>query len=408
MGRKDRQIVGLDLGSSKTRALLCQRNQEGKLEVAGFGEAESKGWRKGVIAKLDAAVLAIKKAVEKAEEAGGIPADAAFVGVAGIHIKGVNARGAITLGKSAGATREVTRQDKLDVFHRAKSIALLPDRLLLNVLAQEYVLDSQNGIRDPLGMVGNRLEVGVHIITASLTAHENVVTAVGRTGIEVLETVFEPLAAAWACLTEDERELGVALVDMGAGSADLIVYHQGHVRHSAVIAVGGDHFTNDIAVGLRTPIPEAEKMKLAWGDRDPARPAGEVVEVPSVGERPARVVSYAMLSDIIEPRATELVELMQAELERAGFAKQLGAGVVLCGGGASLGGLVSLAEQMLGLPVRIGRPSGLLKMSQDLADPSCATVVGLVVHANRLHYLRDARESGWAGKLWNSLWGRGG
>ena len=407
MAHKDRYIVGLDLGSSKTCALVCVvPPQSAKLEVAGFGVAESKGWRKGIIVNLDSAVVAIKKAVEAAEASAGVPVDSAYVGVAGPHIKGVNSRGAVVLDKTPKVAREVTREDIRRVVQTAQSITLPADRELVHVLPQEFLLDSQDGIRDPIGMLGSRLEVNVHLITASASATQNVVTAVNRAGIVVQDTVYEPLASGEACLTTDERELGVALLDIGGGSSDLIVYHQGTVRHTAVIPVGGEHFTNDVAVGLRTPIPEAEKMKRLWGERDPARPGTDVVEVPSVGERPARVVSYAMLSEIIEPRTAELLELLQGELARSGSEKQLGAGLVLTGGGAKLGGLVTLAEQTLGLPVRVGRPGGLLKMGDVLPEPAFATVVGLVTYGHRMRLLRGAREQSWAGKLWSVLRGK--
>lgn len=407
MAKKDRYIVGIDIGSNKTCALVCQPAADsGKLEVAGLGVAESRGWRKGVIVNLDAAVLALKKAVEAAESSAGVPVDSAYVGVAGPHIKGVNSRGAVVLGERPGGTPEVTREDIRRVIQTARGISLPPDRSLVHVLPQEFLLDSQNGIRDPIGMMGSRLEVNVHLVMASASATQNIVTAVNRAGIVVRDTVFESLASAEACLTADERELGVALVDLGGGSSDLIVYYQGTVRHTAVIPVGGEHFTNDIAVGLRTPIPEAEKMKRLWGERDPARPAEDLVEVSSVGGRPTRVVSYAVLSEIIEPRALELLELLEEELGRSGYGKQLGAGVVLAGGGAKLGGLPVLAEQTLGLPVRVGKPTGLLKMGDVLPSPAYATVVGLVGYGNRMRLLRDSREHSWTGKLWNTLRGK--
>jgi cell division protein FtsA len=406
VARKSPYIIGLDLGSVKTCALICRPSETGKLEVAGLGVAESKGWRKGVIANLDLTVLALKKAVEAAEAAAGVPIDTAYVGVSGSHIRGVNSRGALSLVKGSAAHREVTRDDIRGVIQTAQGITLPEDRQMLHVLPQEFLVDSQDGIRDPLGMVGGRLEVNVHLVTGSAMAAQNVVTAVNRAGIVVLDTVFEPLASADACMTADDRELGVALVDVGGGSTGLLVFHQGTVRHTAVIPVGGEHFTNDIAVGLRTPIPEAEKMKKAWGERDPSKPADSLVEVPSVGERPSRVVSYAMLSEIIEPRATELVELVQAELVRSGCDKQLGAGVVLAGGGAKLGGLAPLAEQMLGVPVRLGTPAGLENMGETLPDPAFATAVGLVSHGNRLRLLRDAQDAGLLGKVWKALRGK--
>jgi cell division protein FtsA len=408
LARKAHTIVGLDLGSVKTCALVCKLNEEGKLEVAGLGVAESKGWRKGLIVNLDLAGLAVKKAVEAAEAAAGVSIDSAYVGVGGSHIKGVNSRGAITLGKTPTATREVERDDVRRVIRTAQGITLPEDRQLLHVLPQKFLLDSHDGIRDPVGMVGARLEVDVHLVTASASAAQNVVTAVNRAGVVVQDTIFEPLASGEACLTADERELGVALVDIGGGSTDLIVYHTGVARHTAVVPVGGEHFTNDIAVGLRTPIPEAEKMKKAWGERDLAKPADTLLEVPSVGDRPSRVVSYAMLSEVIEPRALELMELIRAEIGRSGCEKQLGAGAVLTGGGAKLGGLAQLAEQTLGMPVRAGVPSGLDPMGEILPDPAFAAAVGLVIHGNRRRLMRDSLASaGWLATLWKSLRGKG-
>jgi len=385
-------VVGIDLGSTKTCALVCRQNEEGKLEVAGLGVAESKGWRKGAIVNLDLTVLAVKKAVEEAETAAGLPIDSAYVGVAGTHIKGVNSHGALALSKGPNATREVGPDDVRRVIQAAQGINLPEDRQLLHVLPQKFLLDLQDGIRHPVGMVGARLEADVHLVTASTSASQNVVTALNRAGVVVLDTIFEPLAASEACLSSDDRELGVALVDIGGGSSDLIVFQGGAVRHSASIPLGGEHFTNDIAVGLRTPIPEAEKMKRAWGERDSAKPAEILLEVPGVGERPSRVVSYAMLSDIIEPRAAELLELIQAEIRRSGWERQLGAGFVLTGGGAKLGGLVGLAERTFGGPVRQAIPAGIANLGATLLDTAFATLVGLAIHGNRLRLRRDAQE----------------
>jgi cell division protein FtsA len=400
---KDAYITALDLGSTKTCVLSCQRGEKGKLEVAGLGIAESKGWRKGIIVSLDAAVLSVKKAVEAAEDVAGVSIDSAYIGVGGPHIKGVNSRGALSLGPRS---REVTSEDVRRVFEIAKGISMPPDRTLVYAKPQEYLLDSQNGIRHPLGMVGSRLEVDVHLVTGSAVAHENVVSAVQGTGIKVEDTVFEALAAAESCLTADERELGAALIDMGGGSSDLVVYCEGSVRQTAVIPVGGEHFTNDVAVGLRTPIPEAEKMKIAWGERDPEHPQEAALEVPSVGERPARVVSYAMLSEIIEPRAVELLELIQAELARSGLEKEIRAGVILAGGAAKLGGLVALAERTLGLPVRLGRPAGIERMTDQLLDPAYAAVVGLAIYGHHLRLLRHSQDKSVSGKLWGLLRGK--
>lgn len=407
MAKKDYYVVGLDLGSAKTRALICRPGEGGKLEVAGFGEAESRGWRKGVIVNLDAAVLPLKKAIEQAEAESQLPIEAAFVGVGGVHIKGVSSRGGLNLGKPHKSTREVTREDVAKVIQTAQAIALPPDRERIYVEQQEYLVDSQGGFRNPVGMVGSRLEVNLHIITASKQAHQNVVTAVNRASVEVRDTVYEPLASGLSCLGSDDRELGVALVDIGAGSTDLIVYSQGSVRHTAVVPVGGDHFTNDVAVGLRTPIPEAEKMKRAWGERDTTKPGYTVIEVSSVGERPNRAVSYAMLTEILEPRAEELMELVRTEIHRSGYEKQLGAGAVLVGGGAKLGGLAAIAEGTLGMPVRIASPKGLGKMAEKLSDTTYATLVGLIAYGNRLQLLREQEETTWTGRLWRALGGSG-
>lgn len=256
-------------------------------------------------------------------------------------------------------------------------------------------------------MVGARLEVNVHLVTASTSASQNVVTAANHAGVEVLGTIYEPLADSAACLTADERELGVALIDIGGGTTDLIVYRGAVVRHSAVIPVGGEHFSNDIAVGLRTPIPEAEKLKKAWGEKNASRLVDSVVEIPSVGERPSRVVTYASLSDIIVPRAQELLELVQAEIGRSGGAKQLGAGVVLTGGGAKLGGLTALAETVFGVPVRVGIPAGLESMGETLLAPAFSTVVGLALFGYRQRLLHDAQQpAGFWGKFWQGVRGR--
>jgi len=408
LARKDQLIVGLDLGSNKTCALVCQPGEGGKLRVEGFGTAESKGWRKGVIVNLDLSVLALKKAVEAAETAAGVSIASAYVGVAGTHIKGVNSRGAVGLGKTPGSTGAITQGEIVKVLRATRGITLPPDREIVYLEPQDYVVDSNAGIRNPAGMSGARLEANVHLITGSSTALRNVVTAANLVGIKVLDTVYEPFAAAAACLSGDERELGVALVDIGAGSTDMIVYTQGSVRHTASIPVGGDHFTNDIAVGLRTTIPEAEKVKRCWTELALQGTPGGVLEVPGVGERPARVVSCDKLQEIIQFRTLELLELIQDELERSGYIRQLGAGLILAGGGAMQGGLVQLTEQTLGLPVRLGRCTGLENMGEDLAGPEYATLVGLVVYGNRRRLLRDVKETGLVAKMWRALRGKGG
>ena len=394
MARKVAYVAGFDLGDSKTCAVVVRPAEGGKLKLAGVGVAESRGWRRGSINDFDSAVLVIKKAVEAAEDAAGFSIDSAYVGVGG-DLKGVNSTGAISLGPRG---RPVTPDDIRGAFEEAQGVSLPPDRRVVHAERQEYLLDSQNGIRNPAGMVGTRLEVNVHLVTASTLAHENLVTAVNRAGIEVKDTVLEPLAAAEACLTPDERELGVALLDVGRGSSELVVYHEGSLRHTAGIPVGGDYFTNDLAVGLRTPVPEAERLKLAWTHTGVAE--GETgFEVPSVGGRPPRRVDHAMLREILDPRATELVELTASELARSHLERQLGAGLVLVGGGAKLSGLAAVAERVLEMPVRLGQPSGLEDMGELLPDPAFAAAVGLVLYGNRRRLLEETLEAGWGERL---------
>lgn len=403
----DSYIVGLDLGGAKTCALVCEPVENGRLRVAGFGSAESRGWRRGVIVNLDSAHLAIKKAVEAAEDSAGVPVDNAYVGVGGPHMRGVNSRGGLTLSKGSRAAREVTNEDVRKVFDAAQAVSLPADREVVYAERQEYLLDAQNGIRNPVGMVGSRLEVDVHLVTASILAHENVVLAVNKSGVKVNGTIFEALAAAESCLTPDERELGVALVDIGGGNSNIAIYREGCLRYSGVIPIGGDHFTNDIAVGLRTPIPEAEKIKVEWAQRAPSESDEKPLEIACVGERPARTISYAMLREIIEPRAQELLEMILQEIEYAGAQKQLGGGLVLTGGGGKLGGLVGMAEQSLDLPARIGVPYGLEQMGDTLPDAAYATVVGLAIHGHRLNLLRGTRNPGLSNKIWSIFRGKG-
>ena len=406
MARKNDFISGLDVGSSKTCALICQLSESGKPAVLGWGVAESKGWRKGVIANLDAVVLSIKKAVEEAESKATVPMDQAYVGVSGPHIKGVNSHGVTALGERA---RDITLEDKARVLVAAQGISLPADRELLHAWPQGFRVDAQDSIREPVGMSGVRLEADVHLVTVSSSALQNLVTAVNYAGVAVPDngTVFEAVASAEACLAPDEKELGVALLDIGGESSDLIVYQEGVVAHTASLPLGGERFTNDIAVGLRTPIPEAEKIKRQWGEGNLERPGEGTMEIPGVGDRPSRLVGSAQLSEIIEPRAVDLVELMEQELTRAGCRRPLGAGIVFCGGGAKLGGLVQFTEQRFELPVRVGRPARLDNMEETLEDAAFATVVGLIGYGKGQRLLRERRDRGWAGKLWGALSGKG-
>ena len=383
MAKKDRYLVALDIGSTKMCALIADLDNGGTKFLA-MGAAEAKGMRKGLIVNLDAAAGSIRRALEEAEGVAGVPVESAIVGVAGSHVRGVNSRGGIAL---AARPRDIVRDDVRRAVDAARAITLPEDRAVLHVLPQEFWVDRQDNIRDPIGMVGQKLEVDAHIVTASAAATQNIVTAVNRAGVVVTDTALEALAAAEAVLTLDEREMGCCLLDIGGGTTELIVFSGGVVRHTAAMPVGGDHFTNDLAVGLRTPVPEAEKIKrqhgCAWHEL-----LGEDrgIEIASVGDRPPRTVFAKMLNEIIEPRAQELLTLVRDELKRAGLDGLIPAGLVLAGGGARLSGLPELAEHVFSLPVRIAVPRGLDGMPEELSQPEYATAVGLLLygaHARR-------------------------
>lgn len=380
MGKKERYLVALDIGSTKTCALIGELEDD-TVKFVSLGAVESKGLRKGLIVNLDAAVSSIRHALEEAESVAGVPVESALVGVAGSHIRGVNSRGGITLGHRP---RDIDREDVRRAVEAARNITLPEDREVLHVLPQEFLVDAQDSIRDPMGMVGQRLEVNVHIVTASATATQNLITAVNRAGVVVADTVLEPLASAEVCLTQDERELGCCLLDIGGGTTELLVYGGSVVRHTAAIPVGGDHFTNDLAVGLRTPIPEAEKIK-----REHACALRELLgedyafEIASVGNRPPRAVYARMLGEIVEPRAQELLMLVRDELQRAGLETLIPAGLVLAGGGSRLRGLAELAEGVFALPVRVAAPRGPVGMPEEISQPEYATAVGLLMYGGR-------------------------
>lgn len=380
MSRKDKYIVGLDIGSSKVCALLGELDEE-RVRFVALGAAESKGLRKGQIVNLDAATGSIRRAVEEAETASGVPVETALLGIAGSHIRGVNSRGGAVL---ASRPREIQRDDVRRAVEAARQVSLPEDRSVLHVIPQEFFLDGHDSIRDPIGMVGQKLETNVHIVTASASAAQNIIHAVNQAGVVVRDTVLEPLASADACLTKDERELGSCLLDLGGGTTELIVYLGGTVRHTAAIPVGGDHFTNDLAVGLRTPIPEAERIKREHGCalRELLR-EDQAIEIASVGDRPPRVVFARMLAEIVEPRAQELLTLALDDLRRAGLDAQIPAGLVLTGGASQLTGLAELAERMFGLPVRVAVPRGMEDMSEEVSKPEYATAVGLVLYGAR-------------------------
>jgi len=378
--KKEKYLVALDVGSTKTCAIMSEPSDTG-VKFVSMGAAESKGLRKGLIANIGAAATSVRRAIEEAEGVAGMPVERVVVGVAGSHVRGVNSRGGITLGYRP---RDIRRDDVHHAVDAARNISLPEDRVVLHVLPQEFLLDSHDNIRDPLGMIGERLEVNVHLVTSSASAMQNLVIAINQAGVEVADTVLEPLASAEACLTQDERELGCCLLDVGGGTSELVIYGNGMLRHAAAIPIGGDHFTNDLAVGLRTPIPEAEKIKRLHGSvfKD-LIVEDSPIEIASVGDRPPRTVYKRMMHEILEARAQELLSLVRDEFQRSGFAKLIPAGLVLTGGGAQLRGLVELAENMFHLPARVAVPRGLEGMPAELSQPEYATVVGLLLYGAR-------------------------
>lgn len=397
MAKKERYIVGLDIGSAKTCAMMGELDEDG-IKFVAIGATESKGLRKGLIVNLDATVSSIRRAVEEAEGVSGVPVESAIIGVAGSHVRGINSRGGVTLGNRA---RDIERDDVRRAVDAARNISLPSDREVLHVLPHEFTVDSHEGIRDAIGMVGQRLEANVHLVTSSVIATQNLVTAANRAGILINDTALEPLACAESCLTQDERELGSCLLDIGGGTTELVVYGGGVVRHTGAVPVGGDHFTNDLAVGLRTPIPEAERIKRHHGCAAASLLQEDTaIEIASVGDRPPRTIFARMLTDIIEPRAQEFLALIRDEMRRAGLGSQIPAGFVLSGGGARLNGLLEMMEQAFHLPVRVAEPRGLSDMPEQVEQPEYATVVGLVLYgAKARRNQASQRSNGLFGKL---------
>jgi len=375
-------VVGLDIGTTKICCIVGEAKETG-LDVIGIGQHPSRGLRKGVVINIEATVASIKRAVEEAELMAGCEIGAVFAGIAGGHIRGFNSQGVVAV-----KDKEVRPSDVARVIDAARAINIPQDREILHVLPQDFIIDEQDGIKEPLGMSGVRLEAKVHIVTAAVSSAQNIVKCCGRTGLTVAGIVLEPLASAEAVLAEEEKELGVALVDVGGGTTDLAIFVNGAIQHTSVIPLGGNHLTNDIAVGLRTPMQEAERIKIQYGcaqvqmlDRD------ETIEVPSVGGRAPRVLSRRILCEIIEPRVEELFQLVHREIQKAGQEDLLASGVVLTGGSTQLQGMPELAEEVLGLPVRRGVPRNVGGLTDVVKSPAHATAVGL------LHYgLKQSRE----------------
>ncbi len=393
MARREQYLVGLDVGTSKIAAIVGEAiDDEEGLDIVGIGLAEAKGIRRGAVVNLEAAVESIKKAIEEAELTAGVEIDSVHLGLSGAHVKAFNSRGVVAV---AGKSREITREDVRRAIDAAKAVALPSGREIVHVLPQDFVVDEQDGIGAPIGMTGARLEVNVHVVTGSTSTTQNIVACVNRAGVEVADTVLEQLAASEAVLTSDEKELGVALVDVGGGTTDFAIFEKGSLWHTGVVALGGDHFTNDIAVGLRTPIPEAEKTKRRSGCALSALvDEEETIEVASVGGRQPRVMSRRILSEVLQPRAEEIFHQLWDEIRRAGYERSLNSGIVLTGGGSILDGMPEIADQIFDLPMRRGCPVGVGGLTDHVNNPAFATVVGLVMYARRNQRIEHNRSVG--------------
>jgi cell division protein FtsA len=378
MGRKSNVLVGLDIGTTKTTAIVGEITETG-IDIIGIGTSPAKELRKGVVVNIENTVEAIKRAVEEAEHMSGCRINSAYVGIAGSHVKGQNSLGIVSI-----KGREVGEEDVQRAIEASKSIAIPVDREILHTIPQNYVVDGQDGIRDPVGMSGVRLEAKVHIVTGAVSSIQNIVKSVNRVGLDIDDIVLEQLAASEAVLSSDEKDLGVVLIDIGGSTTGIAIFSEGSIKHTAILPVGGNYLTSDIATGLRTPFNDAERIKIRYGCALTARiPKEEIIEVPSVGGREDRQVSRQILGRIVEPRMEEILNLALKEIVRSGYEDLLAAGVVLTGGTALLSGINEMAEQIFDMPVRRGNPTGVGGLSDVVNSPVYTVGVGLIIYGGK-------------------------
>src|SRR6476469_6066003 len=378
-------IIGLDVGTSKVAALVGEVAADNSIEVIGIGVQPSRGLKKGVVVNIESTVQSIQRAVEEAELMAGCEIHAVYAGIAGSHVRSLNSHGIVAI-----RNKEVAPDDVERVIDAARAVAIPADQKILHILPQEFIIDNQEGIREPIGMSGVRLEAKVHIVTGAESAAQNIVKCVQRCGLAVEDIVLEQLASSYAVLADDEKELGVCLVDIGGGTTDMAVFSGGAIRHTAVIPIAGDQVTNDIAVSLRTPTHHAEeiKMKFACALSQLAN-SDETIEVPSVGDRPPRRLARQTLAEVVEPRYEEIFVLVRAELRRSGYESLVAAGIVLTGGAAKMEGVVELAEEVFHLPVRVGMPQPVTGLADVVSNPVHATGVGLLLYGSRQDNVRS-------------------
>ncbi|MGD9201220.1 MAG: cell division protein FtsA [Chitinispirillia bacterium] len=371
--------VGLDIGTTKIACIISEIDISGEMKIIGVGVSSSDGLRKGVVINIEKTVRSIQKAVEEAELMSGVDVDSVYVGIAGDHIRAINSRGVIA---TKGENNEITKQDVSRAIDNARAVSIPMDREILHVIPQEYIVDDQKGIKDPVGMCGVRLETQVHIITGAVTSAQNLVKSVEKAGLKVIDLVLEPLASSYAVLEDDEKELGVALIDMGGGTTDIAIYSEDSIRHTAVVGLGGEYVTKDIAIGIRTPIEKAEEIKKCYGCAfTPLVRTEEYVNVPGIGGREQREVSREVLASIIEPRLEEILSLALREIRRTEYAEMLGAGIVITGGGSLMEGMQELSERIFEMPIKIGIPFGFGGLVEAASSPIHATGVGLCKYA---------------------------
>lgn len=381
MAKPENFLVACDIGTSKICVLVGEPTPSGALDVIGKGSAANRGTRKGNIVNVDATIEAIKRAAEEAEIMAGVQIARSWVGVSGSNIRSFNSRGVVAV---AGKDREISRDDVARVIDAARGVQIPQDHEVIHVVPREFAVDGQDGVAEPVGMVGSRLEADVHVVTAPVAVTQNIVTCMNKAGIEVVQLVLEQFAAAEAVLTTDEKELGIALIDIGGGTTEVSVYQKGSIAHTAVIPIGGDHFTNDLAVVLRAPITDAERIKKKYGSALRSSVGeDEMVEVPMVGGRAPKLCPRTTLADILQPRAEELLGLVREDLQRLGLDKEIRSGVVLTGGGAELEGIVEIAEAIFEGPVRRGVPAGVGGLVDVISRPEWATATGLLLYGNR-------------------------
>ena len=378
MGKRDPLVVGLDIGTTKICAVVGEV-VDGQVNIIGLGTFPSKGLRKGVVINIESTVQSIKKAVEEAELMAGCHITSVYAGIAGGHIRGINSHGVIAV-----KNREISPSDVKRVIDAASAVAIPMDREVIHIIPQEFVVDDQDGIKDPVGMSGVRLEGRVHIITGAITSAQNIIKCANRAGLDVDDIVLEQLGSSDAVLTPEEKELGAAIIDIGGGTTDLVIFANGSIKHTAVISLAGSHITSDISMGLRTPLEEAEKIKKRYGCSLASMVRkDETIEVPSVGGRKPRILSRQTLAEIIEPRVEEILSLVHSEILKTGYGNLIASGVILTGGSAILEGIPELAEQVFNLPVRRGAPIGIGGLVDLVNSPMYATGVGLVLYGSR-------------------------